>query len=61
MIPLLLTLSTLTNPINSAFLEEPSNKICVDMEPELINSVEFGDIDEDAMYQILIRCFINYS
>ena len=61
MISLLLTLSTLTNPVNSALLEEPSNKICVDMEPELINSVEFGDIDEDAMYQILIRCFINYS
>jgi hypothetical protein len=56
MINLLLLASLCTNP-----LPPPASQVCVDMEPELQNSVEFGDIDESTMNYILIRCYVNYS
>ena len=39
----------------------PSYQICIDMEHDLKQSVEFNIISDDQMNSILLRCLINYS
>lgn len=41
--------------------DEPSYQVCIDMEHDLEQGVEFGYISTDQMHQILIRCYINYQ
>mgnify|MGYP000695054302 CR=1 FL=1 len=39
----------------------PAAQVCLDMEPELEQAVEFKLITDEQAADILIRCFINYS
>ena len=63
MLPFLLTSTILLADANQNFLPPPSesNQICLDMEHDLQQSVEFDIITQNQYYDILIRCYINYS
>lgn len=61
MIPLLVSLSIFSSAAIPVSKSEPAHQVCIDMEAELQNSVDFNDIDKDTMNLILIRCYVNYS
>ena len=64
MIPILLatTLSVAdANQHNLPPLDDPSYQVCIDMEHDVRQAVEFDLITTDQMYGILKRCYINYS
>ena len=49
------------NQNNLPPLDDPSYQVCIDMEHEVQQAVEFDLITTDQMYDILKRCYINYS
>ena len=68
MIPLLLVARlvphlSITQPNTDLLLShpEPSHQICMDMEHDIYQGVEFGIITQDQADELLLRCVINYS
>ena len=64
MIPFLLATSFIAADANQNYLppiDEPSYSVCLEMEHELQQAVEFDLITADQMADVLIRCYINYQ
>ena len=64
MLPIFLAATLVVADADQHYLpppDEPSYQVCIDMEHELQQGVEFGLISTDEMHDVLIRCYINYS
>ena len=58
---ILFSLLLATAPVDIDYLSQPAHHICVEMEHDVYQGVEFGIITDEQANALLMRCLINYS